>query len=66
MIYKFSCKKCGHIEELDIPIDKYSELKDKQFCVLCRGQLQRVIEWTGSADINGGYEAVAGRAKWQQ
>lgn len=53
MIYKFSCKKCGHIEELDIPIDKYSELKDKQFCVLCRSPLQRVIEWEGIAEGSG-------------
>ena len=66
MKYTFRCKECGHTEELDIPMDKYSELKDKQFCVVCRGKAERVIEWEGSADINGGYEAVAGRAKWQQ
>ena len=48
MKYLFKCK-CGHKEELDIPMDKYDSLKDKQFCVLCRGKMNRVIEWTGVA-----------------
>lgn len=52
--------------ELDIPIEKYMDLKDKQRCPFCHKKLERVLEWTGTATINGGYEAVAGRAKWQQ
>lgn len=53
MLYKFVCKKCGREEELDIPIDKYDELKNKQFCILCRGKLERIIEWTGIAEGHG-------------
>ena len=65
MKYLFKCK-CGHKEELDIPMDKYDLLKDKQFCVLCRGKMSRVIEWNGPCDMNGGgYEGIGGRANWQ-
>ena len=53
MYYKFQCPKCEHIEELDIPMEKYFELKDKQFCVLCRSKLERVIEWKGIAEGSG-------------
>lgn len=66
MIYKFYCKACDMEHDLDIPIAKYMDLKDKQRCPYCRKKLERVLEWTGTATINGGYEAVAGRAKWQQ
>lgn len=65
MIYTFYCKTCDMEHELDIPIEKYTDLKDRQKCSFCRRKLERVIEWSGPATINGGYEAVAGRAKWQ-
>lgn len=65
MIYKFYCKTCDTEHNLDIPIEKYTDLKDRQKCPFCRRKLERVIEWSGPATINGGYEAVAGRAKWQ-
>ena len=65
MIYTFYCKNCNMEHELDIPIEKYTDLKDKQKCPSCSRKLERVIEWSGPATINGGYEAVAGRAKWQ-
>lgn len=66
MEYKFKCPKCGQTEQIDIPISKYDKLKCCQMCLKCSVRLERVIEWTGSADINGGYESVAGRAGWQQ
>lgn len=65
MIYTFNCPKCNQNYEIEIPIEKYSEEKDKQHCEECNSSLQRVLEWNGSATINGGYESVAGRAKWQ-
>ena len=67
MIYKFHCSNCNIDHPLDIPIEKYADLKEKQFCPLCRKKLTRVIEWNGPCDMNGGgYEGVGGRAKWQQ
>lgn len=39
--------------ELDIPIDKYTELRDKQRCPFCKNKLQRVLEWTGIATGSG-------------
>lgn len=65
MIYKFSCPKCNQGYEIEIPIDRYPEEKTKQYCINCNTVLQRVLEWSGSATINGGYESVAGRANWQ-
>ena len=64
MLYKFKCK-CGNTEERDIPIKDYTEQKDKQFCSKCESKMERIIEWEGPATINGGYESVGGRAKWQ-
>lgn len=65
MEYRFKCLKCNTEYLVEIPIDKYSEEKNKQRCIDCNTILQRVLEWSGSATINGGYEAVAGRANWQ-
>lgn len=65
MEYRFSCPKCSKEYLIEIPIERYSEDKDKQRCLECNSVLQRVLEWNGSATINGGYESVAGRAKWQ-
>lgn len=66
MIYKFYCKTCDTEHDLDIPIEKYMDLKGEQKCPYCKKKLERVLEWSGVATINGGYEVVAGRAKWQQ
>jgi Zn finger protein HypA/HybF involved in hydrogenase expression len=66
MLYKFKCKKCRKIEFRSINIEDYDKEKNKQLCQACGQPMERVIEWTGTATINGGYEAVAGRAKWQQ
>lgn len=53
MIYKFYCKTCNMEHELDIPIEKYMDLKDKQRCPYCRKKLERIIEWTGVATGSG-------------
>ena len=53
MIYKFYCKACDMEHELDIPIAKYTDLKDKQTCPCCHKKLERVLEWTGVATGSG-------------
>lgn len=52
MIYKFKCIEHG-IHEVDIPIYKYDEEKDKQQCPICNSIMKRVIEWEGIATGNG-------------
>lgn len=53
MIYKFYCKACDMEHDLDIPIDKYMDLKDKQHCPFCKKKLERVFEWSGVATGSG-------------
>lgn len=53
MNYVFNCPVCNKDLDVDIPMDKYSELKDKQYCPLCKGHITRKIEWTGTATGNG-------------
>lgn len=53
MVYKFYCKACDMEQDLDIPIDKYMDLKEKQKCPFCKKKLERVIEWTGVATGSG-------------
>ena len=53
MIYKFYCKACNMEHELDIPIAKYMDLKDKQKCPYCKKKLERVLEWSGVATGSG-------------
>lgn len=65
MEYRFKCQKCKTEYLIEIPIDKYSEEKNKQRCIDCNTVLQRILEWNGPATINGGYEEVVGRANWQ-
>lgn len=65
MEYKFSCSKCKKNYIIEIPIERYSAEKNIQHCPRCNTLLNRVLEWNGPATINGGYEAVAGKAKWQ-
>ena len=66
MVYVFNCPVCNKDWDIDIPMDKYDDLKNKQHCPWCKSIIIRRIEWNGPASINGGYEAVAGRAQWQQ
>lgn len=65
MIYQFYCAKCNKDFDVDIPMSEYDKEKTGQKCPDCNGPIRRVIQWEGPASINGGYEAVAGRAKWQ-
>ena len=53
MTYKFYCKACDMEHELDIPIAKYMDLKDKQKCPYCKKKLERVLEWSGVATGSG-------------
>lgn len=65
MEYLFCCDKCKKRYSIEIPMERYNTDKNIQRCPRCGTLLERVLEWNGSATINGGYEAVAGRAKWQ-
>ena len=65
MEYTFRCTKCKKNYIIEIPIERYSAEKNIQRCQRCNTLLERVLEWNGPATINGGYEAVAGKAKWQ-
>lgn len=51
--YMFICKDCDIEQMLDIPMDKYDKLKDNQLCPLCKGKLERKLEWTGIATGSG-------------
>lgn len=53
MTYKFGCSACNMEFDLDIPIEKYSDLKDRQKCPSCRKKLKRIIEWSGVATGSG-------------
>lgn len=65
MEYLFCCDKCKKRYIIEIPMERYSTDKNIQRCPRCSTLLERVLEWHGPANINGGYESVAGRAKWQ-
>lgn len=65
MEYLFCCSKCGKRYYIEIPMERYDNDKNIQHCPRCDVLLERVLEWNGSATINGGYESVAGRANWQ-
>lgn len=65
MEYTFQCTKCKKRYIIGIPIERYITDKNIQRCPRCDVLLERVLEWNGPATINGGYESVAGRAKWQ-
>lgn len=65
MTYQFYCDACKKDFDVDIPIAEYDVEKTNQTCPICKGPIRRVIIWNGPASINGGYEAEAGRAKWQ-
>lgn len=53
MTYRFYCETCDTEHDLDIPIDKYMDLKDKQKCPHCKKKLKRIIEWSGVASGSG-------------
>lgn len=53
MYYKFRCKKCKKLHQVDIKMADYDKEKDNQICPVCNGKLERVIEWQGIATGNG-------------
>lgn len=64
MTYSFVCKKCNKIVEVDIPMYKYTEVKDKQKCPDCNSILVRKIEWNGSASLCEGMYGIDGKKGW--
>ena len=66
MVYDFVCPLCKRVYQKDIKMSDYDTEKHNQFCDDDKTKLERLFEpFSGSIGINGGYEAVAGRAKWQ-
>ena len=53
MFYKFRCKKCDVVFEIEIPIAEYDKKKKEQKCENCGDVLDRVIEWSGIAEGSG-------------
>lgn len=49
LYYTFHCNYCNVDTDLEIPISKYDELKNKQKCPFCKKEIHRKIEWTGTA-----------------
>lgn len=49
MLYDFECE-CKNIEEKDIPISQYDELKDKQICSKCGKKMSRVFGSIGGVE----------------
>lgn len=43
----------------------YDTEKTKQKCTNCNSKMERVIEFSGSVGVTGGYDAVVGKASWQ-
>lgn len=53
MYYKFRCKGCNKLHQVDIKMADYDKEKNNQVCPACSGKLERVIEWQGIATGNG-------------
>lgn len=53
MNYVFNCPVCNKDWDIDIPMNKYDEQKNKQFCPWCKSKITRRIEWTGTATGSG-------------
>lgn len=65
MNYTFVCPLCKRVYQKDIKMSEYDTAKNKQFCSDDNTKLERVIEFSGSVGVTGGYDAVAGKAAWQ-
>lgn len=65
MLYKFMCRKCDKVHQVDIKMADYDKEKNNQVCPDCKGKMDRVIEWEGLASHLGGYSDVGGMATWQ-
>lgn len=53
MIYEFYCKKCKKDFEVEIPIDKYDDEKEKQKCPECGEKLKRHLIFNGGIEFKG-------------
>ena len=53
MFYKFRCKVCNKLHQVDIKMADYDKEKNNQVCPDCKGKMDRVIEWQGIATGNG-------------
>ncbi len=47
--YDYHCEKCNKDFELEISINDYDKVKDKQTCSNCGSKLTRVLSWKGFA-----------------
>ena len=48
-LYDYHCDKCNKDIELEISINDYDQVKDKQTCPDCNSKLNRVLSWHGFA-----------------
>lgn len=53
MLYKFMCRKCDKVHQVDIRMTDYDKEKNNQVCPDCKGKMDRVIEWQGIATGSG-------------
>lgn len=63
MTYDFKCEVCEKEVELNIPMDEYSEVKDKQTCD-CGGKLTRIQGWQGGVTLCSGMYGIDGKKGW--
>lgn len=64
MIYDFQCDKCNTVLEIEIPISKYDELKNKQFCSKCGEKLTRKLSFEGAINLPVGAYGIDGGKGW--
>lgn len=50
MDYEFRCEKCNKETVIDIPMNEYTNVKDKQVCS-CGGKLNRILAFSGSVEL---------------
>lgn len=68
MLYRWKCNACLRDFEEAVKVTEYDKFKeDVHTCPLCGKETHytRVIEFEGAVGETGGYDAVAGKAKWQ-
>jgi putative FmdB family regulatory protein len=49
MKYDYHCESCDKTFELEISINEYDKVKDKQLCPNCNVKMTRVLSWNGFA-----------------
>ena len=58
MKYEFECELCKTQAEIDIPMNEYEDLKDKQSCPRCSGKMKRILAWQGCASLCSGMYGI--------